>query len=143
LFGGIGNDRINGGRGADLLSGGIGNDILNAGDNHDVIVGNDGNDRLNGGNGDDLLVGGFDRDSIHGNRGRDTLIGASAQNEDSVTALDALLLDWSVGRVRDGLGTLTDDGDIDAMAGGGGSDTVFDGADDLSGARNNDSLLTY
>jgi VCBS repeat-containing protein len=143
LFGGIGNDRIFAGGGADLLSGGVGNDILIAGSGHDVLIGNVGNDTVRGNNGDDLLVGGTDRDAMQGGRGRDLLIGGVAQNEDDESALSDLLLQWSISRFTADLGTVGDDGDIDALVAGGGFDSVFVGTDDLADIRANDTALSY
>lgn len=51
LYGGLGNDRINGNGGADRIYGGAGNDILNGGDGDDIIWGGGGTDTLNGGAG--------------------------------------------------------------------------------------------
>jgi Ca2+-binding RTX toxin-like protein len=63
LFGGLGNDTINGFRGSDFLYGEQGNDFLNGGDDDDTLIGGAGNDIFNGGSGDDNLEGGFDNDT--------------------------------------------------------------------------------
>jgi Ca2+-binding RTX toxin-like protein len=57
LFGGGGNDVLNGGSGADQLFGQAGNDTLN---------GNGGNDSLFGGDGNDTLIGGAGSDQVFG-----------------------------------------------------------------------------
>lgn len=88
LFGGAGNDTLQGSNGDDTLDGGIGNDALvgNAGD--DVLVGHDGKDTLIGGAGDDsllggeqddVLVGGFGRDTLHGQDGNDRYTGGQGK----------------------------------------------------------------
>jgi uncharacterized protein YkwD len=51
LYGGMGDDTINGNGGADRIYGGEGNDTLNGGDGDDIIWGGGGTDTLNGGAG--------------------------------------------------------------------------------------------
>ena len=65
LFGGAGNDTLNGGSGNDLLFGGTGNDILN---------GKGGDDLLFGGAGNDVLTGGTGNDQVFGQGGNDTMV---------------------------------------------------------------------
>jgi len=65
LIGGVGDDALTGGRGADVLDGGAGNDTLSGGRGLDVLVGGDGNDTLDDGVTDgkaDVLVGGAGAD---------------------------------------------------------------------------------
>ncbi len=66
LYGGAGNDLINGGGGDDRMFGE---------DGCDVLLGNSGNDRLDGGDGDDFLFGGFGDDVLLGGLGDDWLFG--------------------------------------------------------------------
>ena len=54
LFGGDGNDFIDGGAGNDLLDGGAGNDSLSGGDGNDQLRGGAGTDLLKGGGGNDV-----------------------------------------------------------------------------------------
>ena len=56
LFGGAGNDKLNGGAGADVLVGGDGNDALKGGLGLNVLIGGAGADVLTGGANDDLLI---------------------------------------------------------------------------------------
>jgi Ca2+-binding RTX toxin-like protein len=83
LFGGDGNDTLNGGSGNDLLFGQAGNDILNGKGGNDLLFGGSGNDVMDGGTGDDQLFGqgGNDRmiwnpgggsDLMEGGDGNDT-----------------------------------------------------------------------
>jgi Ca2+-binding RTX toxin-like protein len=51
-----GDDRLFGANGNDLLYGRAGNDRLDGGENDDWLIGGTGNDELNGGNGDDTFV---------------------------------------------------------------------------------------
>ena len=65
LFGGVGNDVLTGGSGADQLFGGAGNDTL---------LGKGGNDLLFGGAGNDTLIGGDGDDQVFGEAGNDRMI---------------------------------------------------------------------
>lgn len=68
-----GNDTINGGPGNDTLSGLGGNDTVNGNAGNDTLNGNEGNDTLNGNTGNDTLTGGTGNDSHNGQEGVDTL----------------------------------------------------------------------
>jgi Ca2+-binding RTX toxin-like protein len=72
LFGGAGNDTLNGGSGADMLFGQSGNDILNGKGGNDLLFGGDGNDVMDGGTGDDQLFGGAGNDRMVWNPGGGT-----------------------------------------------------------------------
>jgi Ca2+-binding RTX toxin-like protein len=94
LFGGIGNDTLTGGSGADMLFGqadhdtllgkggvdflfgGAGNDVLTGGDGDDQVFGESGNDRMiwNPGDDSDLFEGGadFDTAEVNGGNGDET-----------------------------------------------------------------------
>ncbi|GAX41859.1 FG-GAP repeat-containing protein [Tolypothrix sp. NIES-4075] len=76
LFGGNGDDLLNGTAGNDSLSGGNGKDILN---------GRAGNDILDGGNGKDVLTGGTGNDILTGGNGSDTFIFAALDGTDTIT----------------------------------------------------------
>ena len=64
LYGGGGNDKLDGGAGNDYLSGGDGNDDLDGGDGDDFLSGGDGNDKLDGGKGADMMLGGAGNDEF-------------------------------------------------------------------------------
>ncbi len=64
LFGGFGNDTINGDEGDDDVFGNAGNDILNGGTGNDELFGEVGDDTLNGGPGNDTLTGGAGNDTF-------------------------------------------------------------------------------
>ena len=72
LYGGDGSDELNGEGHDDVLDGGAGRDVLNGGNGNDILDGGDGVDVLNGGNGNDILDGGAGRDVLHGENGNDT-----------------------------------------------------------------------
>lgn len=65
LRGVAGNDTISGDVGADTLIGGTGDDALNDGAISDDLFGDDGDDFLNGGFGHDRLLGGNDADKFY------------------------------------------------------------------------------
>lgn len=84
LSGGAGNDRLIGGRFADVIRGGDGNDTIHAGDGNDSVYGGLGHDHLGlgaghdlafGGDGDDGLLGRRHSDTLYGGDGKDTLLG--------------------------------------------------------------------
>ena len=56
IFGGSGNDTIKGNNGADVIYGGSGQDTLDGSNENDTIIGGFGADKLTGGNGDDVFV---------------------------------------------------------------------------------------
>ena len=105
-----GGDSIDGGTGNDTAFGGGGNDTMSGGAGNDLLYGGDGIDIIDGGTGDDLVDGGAGNDSLTGGAGNDTLLG--------------------------GLGA-------DILAGGAGNDILAGGAgnDTLSGGEGEDTFL--
>jgi hypothetical protein len=80
-----------------------------------------GADRLNGGNGNDLLIPGAVANES-----------SSVPGDANDLVLIALLSLWgSSGSDRTGLGTITQDGDVDHLTGGQGDDDFSAGAGDL------------
>lgn len=77
IDGGNGNDSLRGGAGPNLILGGAGNDLLLGGRSADVLIGGEGTDLLLGGAGSDLLIA-----------------GATAFDSD-MTALGAILAEWT------------------------------------------------
>lgn len=79
LYGGPGNDTLNGGSiwltSHNFLYGGEGNDILNAGSSYYMRI-----SRLSGGSGDDVLNGGSNNDSLSGGADADVLTGAAGND---------------------------------------------------------------
>ncbi len=129
--------------GTDILTGGSGNDTLVGGDGCDLILGRGGNDVLIGGDGIDLIIG---------DGGSDILIAGTTSYDSDLTALDALMAEWSsnhsysqrVANVTAAAGmsatrlngntflinegedaTVFDDGVIDFLSGGGDKDLFF------------------
>jgi hypothetical protein len=65
LFGGAGNDHLQGGGGNDVLRGGAGNDNLDGGRGNDILIGGAGNDTLKAGSGKTLVYGALSQDGHH------------------------------------------------------------------------------
>ncbi|WP_427501722.1 S8 family serine peptidase (plasmid) [Methylomonas sp. MED-D] len=106
IYGGTGNDYLDGGAGYDLLLGedgndtlkggygysndtldeggiyGYGNDTLDGGDGNDLLQGSDGDDMLSGGDGSDTLYGGggYGADTLDGGSGDDVLQGGDGDD---------------------------------------------------------------
>jgi Ca2+-binding RTX toxin-like protein len=136
VYGGAGNDTINGSQGDDTLKGGEGTDSLTGRAGNDNLSGGAANDTLSGGNGDDTLDGNAGNDLIHGNGGRDLLRGGAD--------LDSMFGDADNDQLFGGDGNDSLDGgqDDDILNGGGGNDTLFDhaGSDLLNGDAGDDSM---
>lgn len=75
LYGGAGNDSIQGLDGDDWLYGEAGKDNLNGGAGNDMLYGGAGADTLIGGEGNDRIWGGADADIIEGGAGNDRMSG--------------------------------------------------------------------
>ncbi len=65
LYGGGGNDTINGLNGDDYIEGGTGNDVIGGGQGADTLMGGAGDDTLVGGDNSDLLQGGSGNDTYY------------------------------------------------------------------------------
>jgi Ca2+-binding RTX toxin-like protein len=99
-----------GGAGHDLLSvglltnrdgwlfGGSGNDLLNGGPGHDVLQGGDGNDLAAGGFGRDLIVGGHGTDALFGNFDEDIIIAGTTDFDGNELALGLIMAEWKSAR---------------------------------------------
>jgi PKD repeat protein len=143
LYGDGGDDRLNGGAGANVLLGGAGDD------------------QLSGGGGRELMIGGAGADRIVGNSGDDVLIGGATAHDANEAALWALMQEWTsaadydirLGRLRGTLpgglngsvvldsGTVLDDLAADLLTGTSGLDwfLVF-ALDDISSVRDGEEL---
>ncbi len=128
IFGGEGNDWVQGGAQASVIFGGRGNDVLRGGRANDVLVGGSGNDRLFGNEGNDRLIGGDGNDSLYGGDGRDQLLGGAGN-------------DWLLGEAGDD--RIQGESGNDTLDGGKGNDQLIGGAGDdaLNGKAGNDLLI--
>jgi hypothetical protein len=128
IFGGNGNDILNGFSDLDILRGGDGDDIINGGSDRDTLRGDAGNDILNGGSNDDDMDGGTGNDILNGGTGNDLMIGGSGNDT----------MNGGVGKdlLRGGEGddTLTGSDDRDRLYGDAGRDTI-------RGDRGNDIIV--
>jgi hypothetical protein len=92
LWGGSGNDVMEGGGGNDWIYGGSGNDTLRGVGGHDTLYGGDDNDKLYGGNGCDGLYGGAGADELFGGNDADRFLVMDGANEHKdATSSDAVL----------------------------------------------------
>ena len=90
-----GQDTLTTGAFGDVLYGGSGSNVMNGGAGNDILIGGGGNDTLNGGGGSDLLIGAGGNDSLSSGTGSDLMIGESTTYDSNITALDAILAEWS------------------------------------------------
>ncbi len=122
---GDGDDTVFGGAGQDVLDGAGGDDRLSGGDGQDALWGGAGDDRLHGGRGDDMLDGGTGDDIATGDQGNDR-IALGAGND----------------ILRDA-GLVGDQRDDDSVDGGAGDDFLTDlsGRDLLSGGSGADRIV--
>jgi uncharacterized delta-60 repeat protein len=135
LEGGRGNDALFGGNGPNVIQGGDGTDVLTSRDGRDLLIGGTGSDLLYGGNNSDLLIAGgtaFDRNDF----ALATLQAEWLSARSYARRLDNLRgianPDFAA-RLNGGLflqvdfpgASVFDDGSIDLLAGGLGTDACF------------------
>lgn len=84
VFGSDGRDVIWGGWTNDMLAGGTGRDVLYGRFGDDMLWGNEGRDYLSGGFGSDTLDGGAGRDVLRGGWGNDTFVFGEGYGRDKV-----------------------------------------------------------
>ncbi|MXQ13544.1 DUF4347 domain-containing protein [Microvirga makkahensis] len=159
----IGNVRVTGGAGSqvvygdsagqhmvlgaddDTLHGGAGNDYVGSLGGNDWLYGDGGNDTVSGGIGNDRLYGGSDNDRLLGGSGHDRLYGQTGNDTlDGGTGNDSLYGGGGNNRLLGGSGTDTLDGGTgnDTVSGGTGADRLIGGSgnDRLNGDTGNDRL---
>ena len=139
VFGGVGDDYIEGGGGTDQLSGGDGDDYIIGGYRWLGFSGG-----MTSGarsvSGDDYIWGGAGVDHIEGLEGNDTIFGGAGNDSENIEFLaPASWGFWSGAKVRGGLRGGAGD---DYIEGGAGDDTLSGGAgyDTLFGGDGNDVL---
>jgi PKD repeat protein len=114
--------------------GGAGNDTIKGGGTGDLLIGGDGSDIITGGQGRDILIGGTGADQLFGNQADDVLIAGSTVHDNDSAALASIRATWNsnqsyaarVNALRSNQlrpdVDVFDDGAIDALTGGGGTD---------------------
>ncbi len=158
VYAGDGNDTVdvaNALRVDSELHGEGGDDILRGGGGNDLLLGGDGNDRLEGRRGRNIMIGGAGADTLVGGNsgsysdGSDILIGGSLSCETQTLAMMQVMQEWTstrsyadrTSRLASGadglpqlnLTTVLDDGAVDTVTGGAGTDWFFSfGADVLT-----------
>jgi Ca2+-binding RTX toxin-like protein len=132
------------------LFGGAGNDTLNGGGGNSILMGGDGDDQLTGGSGRDLLIGGAGADRLVGNSGDDILIAGTTAYDNNIAALEAILSRWNgsdsysarVAAITAGVGsagykltsaTVFSDSSVDTLTGSSGQDWFFANLDSSGG----------
>jgi hypothetical protein len=106
-----------------VLYGGPGNDRLNGGNGPNILVGCDGNDELIGGLLNDLLIGGDGADRLNGGAGNDILVSANIVNP--ITHVEDTKFSNLIAALNGGAIVSDDDGDVDVLTGAAGTDTFF------------------
>ncbi len=145
IFGQAGDDDVNVGDDIVLpteIYGGDGDDKLDGGAGPDILVGGNGDDDLHGHKGRDLLIGGAGKDKLDGNEDDDVLVGSATIHDANSVALRAIQTEWTrtdiaasirSGHLLDGTGlngpaakldavSIIDDALNDHVAGGGKDD---------------------
>lgn len=139
MYGGSGDDKLNGGSasdylfgeaGSDTLRGNAGPDMLYGGSGNDYMYGNGGSDWLQGDEGDDTLVGGGAMDYIYGGLGNDWIAGDDGAGSSSVDGQSP------------GNDFIHGNEGNDTIRGDNGSDQLYgdSGNDYIDGGRGNDRL---
>ena len=137
-----------------MIISGAGNDDINAGPGLNVVSAGDGDDFVLGGSGRDVIIGGNGNYTIDAGDGQDLLIGGTTVHNSDLTALAAIMAEWTSGRsygerltnLRTGSGpelnanqrleagsTVLDYGAIDSLFGGVQRDWFFADLDTLGG----------
>jgi Ca2+-binding RTX toxin-like protein len=149
IYGTAGNDTINvtyslanprgTGRVDSVVFGGAGNDVLNGSDRVDALYGGDGNDTLNGGTGADWMAGGAGDDTYTVDNLDDTVLEEANAGTDTVRAsvsyaipanIENLILTGSSSIDATGnalANTITGNAGNNRIDGGGGADTMIGG----------------
>jgi VCBS repeat-containing protein len=104
VYGGAGNDGLNGTGKGDKIYGGSGNDTIKGNDGDDTIYGGSGSDTINANNGNDTVIGGFGSDSLTGSNGDDRFVYLSVA--DSNVAQFDVISDFRSGSDRVDLAAL-------------------------------------
>jgi len=115
IDGGAGHDRLFGGDGDDLIEGGAGKDTIYGGGGADVIYGNSGDDTIHGGKRQpgrlfedkgDTIYGGSGNDVLSGGYGNDRLVGGAGDDElDGGVGMDALFAHEGTDTIDGGWGS--------------------------------------
>ncbi len=124
---GYGNDNLFGGGGDDILQGGPGNDHIRGEGGDDTLKGEDGNDELYGGDATDTIFGGYGHDLASGGQGKDLIDGEAGYDKLWGGPGDDTLLG------RNGHDWLFGDSGDDKLVGGYGRDNLYGDSDVPSG----------
>ncbi len=95
IYAGAGDDRLIGGRFADILAGEAGRDTIDGGHGADSVWGGGADDRVNGGSGNDYLAGDGGHDVLDGGTGDDRLVGGTGNDTFYVDSAGDLVFEAS------------------------------------------------
>ena len=90
IYGGAGDDTLNGTGLVDVTYGGSGNDTTKGNGGDDTIHGGSGSDTINGNDGNDTIIGGYGGDQLTGSNGDDIFVYLSAIDSNS-TQFDTII----------------------------------------------------
>ncbi|MDB5325074.1 MAG: calcium-binding protein [Phycisphaerales bacterium] len=93
IYGGQGQDVLNGEGGNDKIFGGHANDTINGGTGNDILYGDDGNDDIYGSDGNDTLYGGTGNNRLFGQKGIDTIHSKNGSVDQIIGSQDGDILD--------------------------------------------------
>jgi Ca2+-binding RTX toxin-like protein len=129
IYGGDGDDTIDGGTGDDTIDGGAGADDISAGSGNDTVFGGDGDDTIYGYEGSDTVYGGDGDDYINTRTSTGT-----GQPDTGFDHPDSSALDYSADSAPSN--------DMDTVYGGAGNDTILTGDDNdyIEGGDGNDTI---
>ena len=145
VLGGLGNDFLIGGPGADFIRGSFDRDTIRGGGGADELIGDAGADSIAGGSGHDRIEGGGGNDFIAGREGDDT-INAGAGNDTIEGGEGDDFIGGGSGQDRitggDGDDLVNAGTGADRISGGDGSDILIGGrgVDDITGNGDQDLL---
>ena len=122
-------DELNGGQGDDDIDGNDGNDDIHGGEDDDELYGHDGDDHVRGDDGDDDVYGHEDDDIVRGGSGDDYVEGGDgADDVDGEDGSDGTN-EW-------------DDGGVDKVRGGDGTDRLYYNACNDACSNNDNVTIT-
>ena len=146
MFGGIGDDKLNGADTTDILVGGPGSDVLRGYAGNDILAGGSGGDWMFGGDGDDFMMGNAGFDHLWGDAGNDLIYAGKGHDfayggDGNDLVVGQLGFDYVSGDAGDDV--IRGGGHADTLRGGLGNDVLRGGwgPDDLYGGAGSDELI--
>ncbi len=136
MWGGLGDDMLDGGDGVDIIYGDTGDDTIYGGAGNDTIDGNTGRDVIYGGSGDDLVLARGGVDTTDGGAGTDTI--------DFTNDIGSVVFTMADGATTITGGAIETESNInyENAIGSAGNDSILGtaGANSIAGGLGNDTL---